>query len=768
MKSLFKILNLVLCLELIVGPMMASGGHGLFISSAYAEDCPAGTSMDTTLNRCLTSEQTAEIMNAVANCNGDKACYKSNAENALKEAEEEGKIKTALANKSGLMNTSMKAAAVAVPLTMAVVMMKEMKKGGAVKCAAPSIYAMLGGGVAMFAGDTIANMQHKSRLKKIKKEWDEILKGNEPSSSTTSNSTSTSSTTSTATDAPGDKVKATEGQSQAFEMLARSEESMEKAAKLKTVTYGIATAAFGAAAVLSTIEAIKPPTGDTICKVKDTPPTQQAPEDFSDVPQDNSIPAKPPKLIRNFNNFYLEYEAVRISTVFPSRIQWENLKNAQSFDTLFTLRNEMYLNSTSSSSLNEHQYYKDLFEGVQIDETIFKYVKIVTMEVFSGIGVSSAHADSPVTKVAADNVGKVKGLSRFLLKPVTRAIISGVFTAWAAIMTMHSMKQAKVSKNRAEFLRKMKDEFNDASGAINSCSAADRGNPAKPNCYCYTDAGSRNADRTNSSVCTALFTGKSASTTAGNYLLNTATETLGCVTSAGATDSTCSCRNTNTCLKATSAGLGSLNPGTFSMLSSPLTAVDKFGNGTLDAASVNGSASVSNAARLLDAANKLAGNNKAGQEILKNKKNVAADLTKGLTTAGSGLSGSNTLGSGSSGFGSMSPSQAAAALEEELKGVDQSGINEVKGDAIAAPGSDKPDDQLEFGMSATDLAAQEGQLSQVMGQNLDYGTNDINNASSTTLFEVLSNRYQRSGMRRLFDEEGKTKPEPSSKSDINQ
>jgi hypothetical protein len=53
-----------------------------------------------------------------------------------------------------------------------------------------------------------------------------------------------------------------------------------------------------------------------------------------------------------------------------------------------------------------------------------------------------------------------------------------------------------------------------------------------------------------------------------------------------------------------------------------------------------------------------------------------------------------------------------------------------------------------------------------MGQEMDMGNNDINSGENTNLFDVLSNRYKRSGMRRLFDEEGKTKADAPSNSDI--
>jgi hypothetical protein len=55
-----------------------------------------------------------------------------------------------------------------------------------------------------------------------------------------------------------------------------------------------------------------------------------------------------------------------------------------------------------------------------------------------------------------------------------------------------------------------------------------------------------------------------------------------------------------------------------------------------------------------------------------------------------------------------------------------------------------------------------------MNKELDMDQADINKGSDTNLFEVLSNRYQRSGMRRLFDVEGKTEADKPAKTDINQ
>ena len=42
-----------------------------------------------------------------------------------------------------------------------------------------------------------------------------------------------------------------------------------------------------------------------------------------------------------------------------------------------------------------------------------------------------------------------------------------------------------------------------------------------------------------------------------------------------------------------------------------------------------------------------------------------------------------------------------------------------------------------------------------MKNDFDYGGNEINDSSKTNIFEVLSNRYQKSGMKKLFDDNEK-------------
>jgi hypothetical protein len=772
MKSLARLLSLLIVFEMILSPLPHSDFG--FVSKAFADDCPSGFNWDSTLNRCLTTEQVAQVMNSVTNCNGDKACYKTNAENALKESEEEGKLKAQLADKAGLMGSGMKAAAVAVPLLLGVSMLTMKKKEGA-SCPGISLYLMMGAGVAAFAGDTIATKQHKSRLKKIQSEWDEIISSSTNSTNSTKASTTSTSTTTASTDT---KVVATEGQSQAFEMLARNEDSMAKAAKLKSMTYGVATVAFAASAVMSTLEAMHPATAAAKCKVKDETPgaaneavKQASGESIvakgaagaavqgalpsggsgSDGNKDSSKPKRWENLI-NGN---------------VSSIDLKNLKEAKDLASFMTLKQQIDSPSErfASASIADYETNLDLLKnsGIEKDPSVLSLVKTVAFQMYSNLEFfPSAHAQASAetATAAATNTSKVSKLGSFISKPITRAIIAGVFAAWSGIMTLHAMKQAKIAKERAAYLRKMKDDFNDASSAI-GCTDAQRASPSVPSCYCYTSAGARNSERASSTVCTSLFTGKSVSAVETNYLAGTTGSEIGCVTSTGSQDSNCACKSSNTCLTSTTSGITGLDTGSLSVLSSAVSPVTALGSGTLAEGSVSAAGSVSNAIRLLDSANKAAAKSAAGQEVAKAKSSLANDMAGSLSSSAAGMSGTSL---GGSSLLPSNPAAAALALEKELK--QSSPINTVGNqNGITAP-SNAAVEQLDFGTNSDEAKAQQGAIAEVMGQNLDYGQNDINQGSTTNIFEVLSNRYQRSGMRRLFDETGKTKADKPALNDI--
>lgn len=722
MKRLVFCLNLMICTELIFGSI--PGFQNFNVTFAQEQNCPSGLVMDSTLNRCITSDQQASLMNATASCNGDKDCYKRLAEEELKKGEEEGSIAKSVANKGGLISAAGKIAAIAGPLTVILGAFRNKK------CMNASGIAMIAGGVAFTVGDFMANRKHKSCLKKIKKDWE--------AKKASSTETTSSGTT---------KVSNSQGQSEAFEMLAKSEECMQSSAKMKAGFYAASTLAFGASAVLATIEAMKPDAGGSCTR---------APKPEPDLPLDDAA-------------------AFILDRRLDTQIAY-NIQQAQDLSAVLVSSSLLNKKKLSCASIEEYQDFKKAFDGMDVDHD--HSVISTFKEVYSGLKselniFKAAHAfqippvnpaptvavpaiapaaSAPAAAVGAEVMGEeivVMGKRYDFIDnmntPMARAIISGVLAGMSALMWMHASKQARVAKNRAEFLRGLKKEFNDASGAI-SCTEQERNTSANANCYCYTEGGQRNQARTNSEVCQQLFTGQTLAK-AGDYNSLDFSNQKVCISASGNPDENCSCKATKSCLSGLPGSVGNLGLGAISIASNGTKSVNDLSSGNIGAGSVNGAAALSGAARMLDKKNEL--ESKLKVDPAKQKK-IAADFEKGIMTAAAGMP--NRGGSSGSGLPfNMSSSQAAAALEKELQ-KSGSDFDQVSGSpALAQPGNSAVDDAGFVIETPSATESTDEQVAEVMATELDYGQSDITQ-SNTNIFEIVSNRYQRSGMKRLFEE----------------
>ncbi len=738
MKSLFRFITLLLCIELIVGPV--SPNVSLLVGAARAEQsCPTGMQFDSNLNRCLTKDETARVMNATASCNGDADCIKRNAVQEFEKKVSAGEAPD-LKSSGGFMSTIGNAAAVAGPLSIAVGGMSKLVG----RCATASFYAMVAGSLAFVVGDNWANYQHSSRLSKIKEDWGKIVNP---------------------TDANGDKDKIREvsatAQSQSFEMLAKAEDSMSQAATFKKNLYMIAGVAYLAAGVIAGVEILASKTNPieaarTLC------------------PQ-AAAPTPTPVFIES-GSLFQSYASNSRQHFLDHRFL-SNLKSSQ--DLASFLMNQRATTMTHSSpTINE---YEEIAEGLRgskaNDQTAFEVFKEFSLAAISSLSpIPSAHADSEGDKKVDTNAAEVfrkhetKGIDFMgiglgvvagaalgyfigdkMVTPEARAIMSGVMAGMSFVMMSQASSQADASKKRAALLRKMKAELDGATGAITTCKSEDRSDPGKPDCYCYTPENQRNSARNNSTVCKNLWAGKNLTET--NYLAKGVPNAKICINNQNKADTACSCRTTNTCMKVSAGQLTGVGAGTMSMLNAGLSPLNQLADGSVSAGNVNAGALASQAARLsalqkkVDANPNLAGHNK-------NKKKATADLERRLSAEAGrlGVTGSGLLGNNSSNM-PTNAGEAARALERELDG--QTSPNTVSGNTQAVGGGAgrAQPETLEFGLSPEDAALQSNQVAAAMNQELDYSASgsDIS-SSSVNIFEVLTIRYQRSGMRRLFEE----------------
>ena len=871
MKTTIQLLSLLLCLEFIIGPVR---GTLLLPQTSYAQakTCPTGQTYNSSVNRCLTSEEVIRVNNATQICGTDRDCYKKNAKAELDKAvssnavgDHDSFFKNAGGEQKGIVKAG-NAVVLAIPVLIATNVLvnkyfrlkKEQRPG--YKCNPPSLLLMYGGAAALAAGEIIGYFGHKSKLKKIREEWDKSVVPNAASS----------------TDKK--RTEATEAQSQAFEFLAQNEDQVAKTAKLKKGFYLAATGLFAAGALAGALEQVQlnmaratlttatdPATRiaaeDKIrrltCSTQGDTKTQKTTEELktkndevktaeadlekaknatyaNDTDRENAILEKQNNLnlkqeeLKNFKDsnkidadgkFKVDKPIKKKSTFIniclpgdpncqaPIRNKGEkekllkvavhNISTARNAEQLVQLLKEYdsiefenysqkdYLGDDAYNDLKNHTISTDIAQ--LIASSIYNDAhaqeppkektddkKSAVGSFLSGIGgsvVSGVKKISGIIKfkngvpMESGELDKIKDavddkVSKAIGMPVTRIAINGVLGGWMGVMTHHMGKQAEICEDRAKKLRSMKEEFNSANGLL-FCKEEDREDPSKPKCYCFTADNKKNPGRSKSKICDDHFVAMES-----NIKSLGASGTKVCMDQSLGMDPSCSCRNKkgadgrNTCLKATGGfDMSGFTPGTFKMISAGGAPANDLFNGNASGGQISDT-SGTNAARIRSAADQIL--QKTNPADAANSKKFADDLQKSLLATTGGLSMS-----GQSGMSALptSPAAAAAALDEELKEKDQEVGSVGQAGAVSAGGS-PTEEQPEFGMTEEQMAAQETEVAEVMGKEIDMGNNDINSGSNTNIFDVLSNRYQRSGMRRLFDEKGETKADAPDKSDI--
>ena len=336
-------------------------------------------------------------------------------------------------------------------------------------------------------------------------------------------------------------------------------------------------------------------------------------------------------------------------------------------------------------------------------------------------------------------------------KPYTRIAINGVLGIWMGFMAAHMQKVKEDSEARAIKLREMKEEFVSANGLL-SCKEEDRKNSCKPICYCYTPDNKRNPDRAKDKVC-------------ANTYANMKYEPFGneqndriCLDQGSRIDPTCACRAKKSCMKITSRlNMSGFKPGTFKMISAGSGPAQDLFNGNVGAGNISDSAGI-NAAKIRNAASDLL--KKTDPKAAKASNKFAAELAKGLLAIGSGMS----MGGGNRSALPSSPSSAAAALDKELKDHKKEKASATSNPGVVGAGFSGDEEEPDVTMAED--GGDDIEIAEVMGKEMDLGDSDVNKGSHTNIFEVLSNRYQRSGMRRLFDPNSAAPADAPSKNEL--
>lgn len=365
-------------------------------------------------------------------------------------------------------------------------------------------------------------------------------------------------------------------------------------------------------------------------------------------------------------------------------------------------------------------------------------------------------ANSVEQKAAAAGLKGIMG-NLNLGHPAAVLAISTVSALLSAKLMKAAAEQQEEAKTNAANIAKIKEKFMKALG--NFCPSGHE-DMSDPRCFCYTSDGDQNSNRTNSDICQNLWAQdtKSLFAEAGNYSSG-AEAKAGCMTLDRQFDQNCKCKKfiddngQNACYK-TYATTNSIPPNLQSAFSLPTvaSALDSVNSGTA-AGDVNAN-SIGRA---------LAKAQKARDKMVDQYNKVAKAKGQQQLPSGSQLLNKFLKGSGLKAFqaaGKKSPDIAAAvpnnpAIAKAVKAAEEkSGIAAVgKGGSAEALGGTKKKKKRWFnleekGNKVVSLGSDPNQ-----GAEYDYGENDINNDPDQNLFEIITRRYNISGLERLFDDE---------------
>lgn len=740
---------------------------------AYGQSCAQGLQWSPQVNRCLSTEQAARVKEASAQCDksGDdaaiKQCYKGVIEGKLSEAGkgEKGEIK------GGAMNMLLPMASLASAGLF-------LMTGGPSECpGASSAYLMMGGALAVMAGEIMSANTYKKKVKEAQEKFEAHTK--------TANGTNSEGKQS-------DIANSTSSQAEAFQAMIEMEEAVIAAAKQKNMLYMVATAAYAAATVMSAIETVQ------YYKAKAMLGTPAAAAGAAIIKMQtcvnattgmNSEPRKSheqfmysmtkPEGVHPFSSESQKYNVTLsyVQNYFEKdqRVDFKQYSDMSRIDGSWDLAAlsiiskdllELKNGANIGSGIDEYEIAKEVIaESPYKNKEDFSLLKLGT-KISQSVTIQPSHAVefiAAAAKAIGSSVSSITAagaaLKKLNLTPMTRMALAGIMTVNNMFMISKTNEEKKKAEDRKKFIESLKQQVS-AAGAAFGCTSSDRAsNLSKPECYCYGENGQLNPSRSKSKTCEPYFGGKAQLASNKN---SDVPDTKSCVSGKGDLDESCSCKSSNSCATIGPRVTGTNIPGAANLMGSLPGTIDGLNSGALSARDVDAAAMNKLAARSKAALEKLLADPKNKALALQAKKaeaegqKIMRNLSGQLATANPGLAASTDRSS--SFMGSTNPNDALEKMKQDL----QQDIRQIETAAVPVSGgsaSAKKDDFSLDGLNVggitiaeEDLANQE-KMEEIMAAQYEMGDSEINSDPGANIFQILTNRYQRSGMRRLFGAE---------------
>lgn len=364
---------------------------------------------------------------------------------------------------------------------------------------------------------------------------------------------------------------------------------------------------------------------------------------------------------------------------------------------------------------------------------------------------------------AASESGMFDKAGEFFSSSAGVAILSGISAVLSGILYKAAKKQEEDSEDNIKKIDKIIAEFHDS--YIFYCPDG-RDDLKDANCYCYTEDGKKNSNRTKSQTCMDLWKkdGFKLSGSAGSYAGgNGKSEPVGCMTQSGQFDEKCGCRKfidakgNNACYKASSITLPNNEIGSAVLSKSGLQDSVKLANNSANGnPNFGGVSTGSLTTKAIDTKSihdqllsKVVASGNGKGLVQANESNVFALAKKVMGEKALKNSIEKYKMNSNSMAGAVDNSMKAQVSEAAKKAGVTSQIS--GGSGLQSKGETKKDSSISVNVDGGSGVTQ----IQNLGDNNEQKTykikNDVNKDKSASLFQIISNRYINSGLRRLFE-----------------
>jgi hypothetical protein len=340
---------------------------------------------------------------------------------------------------------------------------------------------------------------------------------------------------------------------------------------------------------------------------------------------------------------------------------------------------------------------------------------------------------------------------------------AGIMLALNAYLIMHANNEQERANNNISAIDYMLKTFSEYTAGFCPDGRDDLKNER---CYCYTEDGEQNPNRSNSVICQNLFKADNINYALKKPALKPLDEgpRRGCITVTGQFDYECKCRQMinnvtkqNACSKAPNSL--AFNSGVGAQLGAgrAVSTLGNFGQGANKAlASLNSGSLANSAAKKKKLVDSMLNQARAkGIKVPSSaefekiaEKLVEHQGRKLANNPNANVSGPLTMAS------NLRPAgmDQALAMAEKKAGLDKASpdIGVTKATSSVGPGRKKGD----FKLNWNDSAGGEGNKVQTfMDKNYKYKDSDIVKRDDVSLWNVISHRYQTSGLKRLFGDD---------------